>query len=289
MDVNSYQNQVNRIESELAALYKKIADETKKELDKSKQITSIQNSITKSTTLSALQSKNRQIQGYQNEIFNCKTKIADYQKQIANKTSELGKKKLEVRKAEETVFKKQQKDQIDFQKKLQQDYQRQKSEMNTIFNQNYLIQPAVITELFAENDNKQYDFFISHASEDKDAFVRVLADRLRTSGFSVWYDEFELKIGDSLRKKIDQGLFKSKYGIVVISPDFIKKNWTEYEFNGMIAREMNGQKVILPIWHKVTKDEVLAFSPSLSDKMALNTSINSIDEIISHLKDLLHV
>jgi hypothetical protein len=289
MDGNYYQNQVNRIESELAALYKKIADETKKELDKSKQITSIQNSITKSTTLSALQSKNRQIQGYQNEIFNCKTKIADYQKQIANKTSELGKKKLEVRKAEETVFKKQQKDQIDFQKKLQQDYQRQKSEMNTIFNQNYLIQPAVITELFAENDNKQYDFFISHASEDKDAFVRVLADRLRTSGFSVWYDEFELKIGDSLRKKIDQGLFKSKYGIVVISPDFIKKNWTEYEFNGMIAREMNGQKVILPIWHKVTKDEVLAFSPSLADKMALNTSINSIDEIISHLKDLLHV
>jgi hypothetical protein len=289
MDVNYYQNQVNRIESELAALYKKIADETKKELDKSKQITSIQNSITKSTTLSALQSKNRQIQGYQNEIFNCKTKIADYQKQIANRTSELGKKKLEVRKAEETVFKKQQKDQIDFQKKLQQDYQRQKSEMNTIFNQNYLIQPAVITELFAENDNKQYDFFISHASEDKDAFVRVLADRLRTSGFSVWYDEFELKIGDSLRKKIDQGLFKSKYGIVVISPDFIKKNWTEYEFNGMIAREMNGQKVILPIWHKVTKDEVLAFSPSLADKMALNTSINSIDEIISHLKDLLHV
>lgn len=57
----------------------------------------------------------------------------------------------------------------------------------------------------------------------------------------------------------------------------------------MIAREMNGQKVILPIWHKVTKDEVLAFSPSLADKMALNTSINSIDEIVSHLKDLLYV
>jgi hypothetical protein len=289
MDVNYYQNQVNRIESELAALYKKIADEAKKELDKSKQITSIQNSITKSTSLSTLQSKNRQIQGYQNDIFNCKTKIADYQKQIAAKTTELGRKKQEVRKAEETAFKKQQKDQVDFQKKLQQDYQRQKSEMNTVFNQHYLIQPAVVREPIVEKDDKQYDFFISHASEDKDAFVRVLADRLRTSGFSVWYDEFELKIGDSLRKKIDQGLSKSKYGIVVISPDFIKKNWTEYEFSGMIAREMNGQKVILPIWHKVTKDEVLAFSPSLADKMALNTSINSIDEIISHLKDLLHV
>lgn len=289
MNVNYYQNQVNRIESELAVLHKKIADEAKKELEKSKQITSIQNSITKSTSLSTLQSKNRQIQGYQNDIFNCKTKIADYQKQIATKTTELGRKKQEVRKAEETTLKKQQKEQADFQRKLQQDYQRQKSEMNTVFNQHYLIQSPVVTEPTAEKDDKQYDFFISHASEDKDAFVRVLADRLRTSGFLVWYDEFELKIGDSLRKKIDQGLSKSKYGIVVISPDFIKKNWTEYEFSGMIAREMNGQKVILPIWHKVTKDEVLAFSPSLADKMALNTSINSIDEIISHLKDLLHV
>lgn len=289
MNANYYQNQINRIETDIATLHKKIADETKKELDKNRQINSTQNSITKTTSISTVQSKQRQIQGYMNDILSCKKKIADYQKQIATKTTELGRKKQELRKVEEATMKKQQKDQSDFQKKLQQDYLRQKNAMDEMFNQNYLrtIGETKVNE--PETIDKEYDFFISHASEDKEEFVRVFADGLRNEGFSVWYDEFELKIGDSLRKKIDQGLSKSKYGIVVVSPDFMKKNWTEYEFNGMIAREMNGQKVILPIWHKVTKDEVLAFSPSLADKMALNTSINSKEEIIAHLKDLFNV
>ena len=132
----------------------------------------------------------------------------------------------------------------------------------------------------------EYDVFISHASEDKDEVVRPLATALRNKGIKVWYDEFELKIGDSLRKKIDYGLSNANYGIVIISPSFVKKNWTEYELNGMVAREMNGHKVILPIWHKITKDEVLRFSPSLADKLALNTSIHTIDDIVENLKNL---
>ena len=132
----------------------------------------------------------------------------------------------------------------------------------------------------------EYDVFISHASEDKDEVVRPLATALRNKGIKVWYDEFELKIGDSLRKKIDYGLSNANYGIVIISPSFVKKNWTEYELNGMVAREMNGHKAILPIWHKITKDEVLRFSPSLADKLALNTSIHTIDDIVENLKNL---
>jgi len=54
----------------------------------------------------------------------------------------------------------------------------------------------------------------------------------------------------------------------------------------MVAREMNVHKVILPIWHKITKDEVLKFSPTLADKMALNTSIHTIDDIVASLKEL---
>ena len=50
-----------------------------------------------------------------------------------------------------------------------------------------------------------YDVFISHASEDKDTVVRPLANALLQRGLKVWYDEFELKIGDSLRRKIDKG------------------------------------------------------------------------------------
>jgi len=284
MNSQYYQNQINRLEKEIADLQKKIADESKKELDKNKQIDSISRSINKNTSASTYQSKQRQIQGYQSDILNCKKKIADYQTQIAKKTSELGSKKIDLRKAEENEVKKTQKEQLDFQKRLESNIQKQKEKLDFLINQTY---SSNVNEI--ENQEKyerEYDFFISHASEDKGEIVRELAEALVNNDFKVWYDEFELKIGDSLRKTIDNGLTKSKFGIVIISPSFIKKNWTEYELNGMVAKEMNGHKVILPIWHKVTKDEVLRFSPSLADKMALNTSIHTIEDIVNSLKEL---
>ncbi|QES87344.1 toll/interleukin-1 receptor domain-containing protein [Rhizosphaericola mali] len=285
MNPSYYQNQINRIEKEIADLHKKIADESKKENDKNKQIDSINRSINKNTSLSSLQSKQRQIQIYQNEIYNYKKKIADYQKNIASKSGDLGRRKQELRSAEDREQKIQNQKQLDFQQKLQQSINEQKKQLDFLINQNYSSTKSLDDKLSPEI-LKQYDFFISHASEDKDEIVRTLADSLRENGFSVWYDEFELKIGDSLRKKIDAGLINSKYGIVIISPSFVKKNWTEYELNGMVAREMNGHKVILPIWHKISKDEVLKFSPTLADKMALNTSIHSTEDIINALKEL---
>lgn len=284
MNSSYNQNQINRIEKEIAEFYKKIADESKKENDKNKQIDSVNKSINKSTSISSLQSKQRQIQGYQNDIYNCKKKIAEYQKKIASKSIELGKKKNDLRKSDEAEIKKQNKQQDDFQKSLQRKIEEQKIQLDTLINQNYSSKQILENEKTLEV--KKYDFFISHASEDKDDIVRSLADSLKENGFEVWYDEFELKIGDSLRKKIDSGLINSRFGIVIISPSFVKKNWTEYELNGMVAREMNGHKVILPIWHKISKDEVLKFSPSLADKMALNTSIHSTEEIINALKEL---
>jgi|GEM_PF-1270669 len=134
---------------------------------------------------------------------------------------------------------------------------------------------------------KKYDFFISHATEDKNDFVRSLADALMKAGVKVWYDEHQLKVGDSLRKKIDHGLKNSTYGIVVLSLNFFRKNWPEYELNGLLAKEMNEGKVILPIWHKVTKDEVLSYSPSIADKLALNTTSYSLQDIVRELKTLL--
>nr|7UWG_A Chain A, Molecular chaperone Tir [Acinetobacter baumannii]7UWG_B Chain B, Molecular chaperone Tir [Acinetobacter baumannii]7UWG_C Chain C, Molecular chaperone Tir [Acinetobacter baumannii]7UWG_D Chain D, Molecular chaperone Tir [Acinetobacter baumannii]7UXU_A Chain A, Molecular chaperone Tir [Acinetobacter baumannii]7UXU_B Chain B, Molecular chaperone Tir [Acinetobacter baumannii]7UXU_C Chain C, Molecular chaperone Tir [Acinetobacter baumannii]7UXU_D Chain D, Molecular chaperone Tir [Acin len=135
--------------------------------------------------------------------------------------------------------------------------------------------------------NAEYDLFISHASEDKEDFVRPLAETLQQLGVNVWYDEFTLKVGDSLRQKIDSGLRNSKYGTVVLSTDFIKKDWTNYELDGLVAREMNGHKMILPIWHKITKNDVLDYSPNLADKVALNTSVNSIEEIAHQLADVI--
>jgi len=117
----------------------------------------------------------------------------------------------------------------------------------------------------------EYDVFISHAWEDKNIFVRPLADLLQKFGLSVWYDEFSLKVGDSLSRSIDKGLSNSHYGIVVLSKAFIIKPWTEYELRGLITKEVGKGKVILPIWYEITKDEIAQFSPTLADKVALLT------------------
>lgn len=143
---------------------------------------------------------------------------------------------------------------------------------------------------FFQNDayEKEYDVFISHASEDKETVAHPLADALKSNGLSVWYDEFELKIGDSLRRKIDKGIANSNFGIIVISRDFINKGWTNYELDGLITRAVNGDQTILPIWHNITKREVINYSPSLADKLARSTTEFTIEEIAEEIADLIN-
>lgn len=139
-----------------------------------------------------------------------------------------------------------------------------------------------------EHDYREHDVFISHASEDKEEIVRPLAFALRNAGLSVWYDEFELRIGDSLRQKIDKGLAKSKFGIVVLSKNFIKKGWTNYELDGIITRVVGGEQVLLPIWHNITKQEVIDYSPSLADKLARNTANFTVNEIAEEIAEVIN-
>src|SRR4030095_6344380 len=102
------------------------------------------------------------------------------------------------------------------------------------------------------------DLFVSHASEDKEGFVRPLVGALRSQGLRVWYDEFALKLGDSLRRSIDYGLAHSRFGFVVVSPSFLAKDWPQRELDGLVALELKGRKVILPIWHQIGADGVRA-------------------------------
>jgi hypothetical protein len=118
-----------------------------------------------------------------------------------------------------------------------------------------------------------YDLFICHASEDKDAFVRPLASALAAQHVEVWYDEFSLELGDSIRRTIDAGLAQSRFGVVVLSPSFFQKRWTQYELDGLTEVEMRGRdKVLLPVWHKVTHSDVVAQSPSLANRKAVMSS-----------------
>ncbi len=99
----------------------------------------------------------------------------------------------------------------------------------------------------------------------------------------MWYDEFELRIGASLRRNIDYGLANSRFGVVVVSQAFFAKNWSQYELDGLVTREMDGEQIILPIWHEISKSEIIAHSPSLADKFALSTSAETVEEIAAKI------
>lgn len=134
---------------------------------------------------------------------------------------------------------------------------------------------------------REFDVFISHASEDKERVVRPLAHALKDSGLKVWYDEFELRIGDSLRRKIDKGLANSRFGVVVLSKSFFGKGWPNYELDGLVTKATTGDQVLLPIWHDITKQELIDYSPSLADKLARSTGTHTVEEIASEIADVI--
>ena len=111
---------------------------------------------------------------------------------------------------------------------------------------------------------------------------------MRKLDLKVWYDSDKLKWGDSMREKIDRGLSKSKYGVVVLSPNYIaeQKYWTKAELNGLFQVETINGKTILPIWHNLTKKQVVEYSPIIADRKAMITASMTAEEIANELKDL---
>jgi TIR domain len=134
---------------------------------------------------------------------------------------------------------------------------------------------------------KKWDVFISHASEDKEEIAHSLAVALRDRGLAVWYDAFTLKLGDSLRESIDRGLAESRFGVVILSKHFFAKHWTKQELNGLTAIEVRGTKVILPIWHGVTYEDVVNHSPMLADKKAIRTD-EGLDRVVAAILEVVN-
>lgn len=284
MSVESRQREVARYRKEIADLQKKDADEAKKEVSKTKEADRTSKSLSTTRSEGTARSYQTKLIRLSDDISKISSKRADISKKIANKMTTLHRSEQYLAKEQETERKKiataekrRESEQLSHQRRITNELRLQKQlstkhESTTISNQSSV----------------KHDVFISHASEDKDSFVRPLAKELTSLGFDVWYDESTLKVGDSLRQKIDQGLAASRYGVVVLSESFFAKNWPQYELNGLVAKEMHGGKVILPIWHKVSKDEVLSFSPTLADKVALNTAISSVAEIAKQLAEVLN-
>jgi hypothetical protein len=277
MSVSSIQRQIEAVQRDIQSLQNQLSSEAAKEAQKSSRIASIGRSISSSSSLSTIKSKQREAQRLENEIVNIQKKKADIQKKIAKKTAQL-------HGHQQSLMKEQSREQERFKDSLNRTYSEQFTLPNAALSGiSRSIAPTVITAAEPE-----HDAFISHACEDKEELVRPLAKALQLAGHNIWYDEFALTIGDSLRKSIDKGLSNSRFGIVVFSPDFFAKQWTEYELNGLVAKEMAGGKVILPLWHKVSKDQVLQFSPTFADKLALNTAMFTISELASKLSNVIN-
>ena len=130
--------------------------------------------------------------------------------------------------------------------------------------------------------------FLSHAHEDKQELVRPLAEALRERGLEVWYDEFSMKLGDSLRRSIDRGLKECDRGVVIISPRFMKGQWTRRELDALFAKQADGENAILPVWHEISYEEVHSFSPMLADLVAIRSS-EGVQTIVDRICEALGV
>ncbi len=122
-------------------------------------------------------------------------------------------------------------------------------------------------------DALEYDVFISHASQDKDAVARPIAEELAKRKYRVWFDEFVLRVGSSLTGEINKGLARSRHGIVILSPAFFERQWADYELKGLVQREFStGRECILPVWHNIDAPSIVKHAPTLADKFATNTA-----------------
>ena len=249
------------------------AKAVKDESDSIQKVNKANLAINKSRNQTTINNKLREIKRENDKIQLLKSKQADLLKKIASKNNELNKAISDLAKARQKE-----------QNRIFEEQEKKISEFK--IQQNNAIQ-EVATSL-ADDIVKEYDVFISHSADDKDSFVEELASALKNAGVTIWYDSDNIGWGKSIRQEIDKGLAHSKYGIVVISPSFIAKHWTNYELDGILTKEgITNAQMLLPIWHNITADQVQKYSYSLANKLALNTAINTIDEIVDKVKKLL--
>ena len=263
-DINSIERSIHPIDANISRKQKEaysLLDKITREKDLKRMI-GYQKDLTK---------KNEEINKLEKDKSTKSKSLADKQKKKLELQSKLNKEEQKER----DKAKKEQKEMLTLQQQITREMEKQKMQSLHSFD---VLKPQPI-------EQTNYDVFVSHASEDKDDFVRDFVKCLQQHGLKVWYDEFTLRIGDSLRRSIDNGLNNSRYGIVVLSEAFFSKEWPQRELDGLFAREVNGEKVILPIWHKISKNEVLKFSPIIADMLALNTSSFTIEEIAKEISD----
>ena len=282
MSIKQYQKKVNELDKEIAQLEDKKSKADKKAAEEAKKASSV--NIPKNASSSTLKSKLKQAAYYEEKARKASKESAVIQKRIADKRKQRNDANKLLQKEQSKEDKKDKKTQSKKIADIQRLYEKRirDLELNSIPERH-------LNENIYDNNIPEYDVFVSHAWEDKGSFVNEFVDDLRALGISVWYDTSDIKWGDSMRQKIDDGLKKSRFGVVVLSPDYIAegKYWTKAELDGLFQLESVNGKILLPIWHGLTKQNVLDFSPILANKKAMSTAMMTAKEIALELKSLL--
>ena len=279
MGVEQYQRKVNSLDKEIADLEKKKAEEDRKAVDNHKKASRV--SVSKNASESMIKSKMRQIENYEEKARKAEAASADYGKKISDKRTKRNDAYLKLQKEEQNERKKQEKS-IENMKRV---YEQRISELESL-------RLSKVKNEFLETvsgDEPEYDVFVSHAWEDKADFVEAFVQALKDREIKVWYDKSKIKWGDSMRARIDDGLRKSKFGVAILSPNYIAegKYWTKAELDGLFQMESINGKTLLPIWHNLTKKQVMDYSPILASKLAMTTATMTAEEIADELLDML--
>ena len=269
--IASIDREINNLERDIQSLDTSINKKSKEASDITQKISREKDLKRYATLAKDLNRKNEEINTLEKRKSPKSKSLADKQKKKRELLASLNKEE----KKEREKAKNEQKEILNIQQQITKEVEERHKLSLHLFDR---FTPLDI-ETAGNTTEKIYDVFISHASEDKDDFVRPFATLLKEKGLEVWFDEFELRIGDKLRRKIDDGLRKSRYGIVVLSNSFFSKEWPQKELDGLFTIENNGQDIILPIWHKISKNEIIKYSPSIAGILAINTSSFSIEEI----------
>lgn len=296
MSLSSDRARVTAIQRAIGDLQRRQAEEAKKVADHSRRMNSAMASAAKASSPSSASSYLSTATRESKNVENAQAKQASYATDIARKNQELLRAQDVVLRGEE----KERKDAIAANKKqrmsdetarqalqdtnasLIRDISDLKIQISAAIEQQASSTNAFVVEN-AEGKEQPYDFFISHASADKEDFVNDFVLAAQQAGLNVWYDRQAINWGDSIRQKIDEGLRRSYFGVVVLSPNFFDRPWTQYELDGIVQRDFSGHGRLLPIWHRLTQDDVAKNAPSLANRLALSTSNYSTDAIVAEL------
>ena len=300
MSVSSERSNVDRMTRQIAELQRKLAIENKKLADAERKVGAAVKSASRATSAGLVSMHRNTAEREQGNAQRARDAISRISDELARKSAELTRSHTRLNAEEMKTHKKEAADQAKrmaaADKQLKQtkaDATKTTKRLTTRISElesqvkQLLESEAASTNPFKitvpEGETETYDVFLSHASEDNDDYVRDLVVVGKDAGLRLWYDEDEIEWGDSLRDRIDRGLRGSLFGVVVFSPAFFGKPWTGYELDALVARALDGSGRLLPIWHRVTKDDVTQFSPALAMRKAMLTSVFSQEEIVAEL------